>query len=87
MAMLNWNTEHIPDQKGRVIIITGATSGLGKEATRVLAGKNATVIMAIRNIKKEKIIIEETLQEYPQHYSKICKAKTAMNPAEYRSVN
>ena len=37
MAKSNWDATNIPDQKDRVVIITGATSGLGKEAARVLA--------------------------------------------------
>ena len=37
--MSKWNASMIPDQKGRVIIVTGATSGLGKETARVLAKK------------------------------------------------
>ena len=49
MNRKKWSVENIPDQKGKTIIITGATSGLGKEATRVLVMKNATVIMAVRN--------------------------------------
>jgi NADP-dependent 3-hydroxy acid dehydrogenase YdfG len=36
----------------KVIIITGANTGLGKEATRLLAIKNATVVMACRDIEK-----------------------------------
>ncbi len=65
MAKSNWNTDNIPDQQGRIAIITGATSGLGKEATRVLAGKNATVIMAVRNIKKGESVANEIRVEFP----------------------
>lgn len=63
--MKNWNLTHIPDQKGKVIIITGATSGLGKEAARVLASKNAQVILAVRNISKGEQSITEIKREFP----------------------
>lgn len=61
-----WNTDQISDLNGKVIIVTGATSGLGKEATRVLAGKNATVIMAVRNISKAEKVKNEILTQFPQ---------------------
>ena len=64
MAKTNWNTENIPDQKGRVVIVTGATSGLGKEAARVLAGKNARVIMAVRNVNKGEDVAGEIRNEF-----------------------
>ena len=63
---MKWDTNEIADQKGRIVIITGATSGLGKEASRVLAKKNATVIMAVRNTEKGERVVAEfkhTLQQ------------------------
>lgn len=36
----------------KVIIITGANTGLGKEAAKLLAIKNATVVMACRDMEK-----------------------------------
>ena len=36
MNKKNWNTDTMPDQQGRVVIVTGSTSGLGKEAARKL---------------------------------------------------
>ena len=52
MKNKKWRVQNINEQKGKTIIITGATSGLGKEATRVLTKKNAIVIMAVRNTQK-----------------------------------
>lgn len=52
MTKSNWNAEHLPDQSGRVAIVTGANSGIGFETARVLANKGATVVMACRNLSK-----------------------------------
>lgn len=65
MSKLNWTINNIPDQTGKVIVITGATSGLGKEAARVLAGKNAKVIVAVRNMAKGDDVAEEIRQQFP----------------------
>ena len=59
----NWNESNIPDQSGKIFIVTGPTSGLGKESVKVLARKNATVIMAARNIKKANSVKKEILAE------------------------
>ena len=48
----HWTTNNIPDQTGKVVIITGANSGLGLEATRALAEKGAHVVMACRDTNK-----------------------------------
>ncbi|MFK7774247.1 MAG: oxidoreductase [Saprospiraceae bacterium] len=65
MSNSKWNANNIPNQNGKVVIITGATSGLGKEATKVLSGKNATVVMAVRNIEKGKSVAQEISQTFP----------------------
>jgi NAD(P)-dependent dehydrogenase (short-subunit alcohol dehydrogenase family) len=65
MSNKNWNSQNIPDQNGKVVIITGATSGLGKEAAKVFAEKGATVIMPVRNAEKAKLVREEILKLNP----------------------
>jgi NAD(P)-dependent dehydrogenase (short-subunit alcohol dehydrogenase family) len=42
----------VPDQTGRLVVITGANSGTGKEAARRLSAAGANVIMAVRTPAK-----------------------------------
>jgi NAD(P)-dependent dehydrogenase (short-subunit alcohol dehydrogenase family) len=43
---------HLPDQHGRIAVITGANSGIGLEAARELARAGAHVVMACRDTTK-----------------------------------
>ncbi|XP_014248174.1 retinol dehydrogenase 11-like [Cimex lectularius] len=44
-------------QKNRVFIVTGASSGLGKETVKELASRGARVVMACRDMEKAKEVI------------------------------
>jgi NAD(P)-dependent dehydrogenase (short-subunit alcohol dehydrogenase family) len=44
-----WTADDMPDCGDRTILVTGANSGLGFEATRAFAARGATVIMACRS--------------------------------------
>lgn len=65
MANSNWGKDDIPNLKGKIYIVTGATSGLGAETAKVLAGKNATVIMAVRNRQKAEKVASKIRQQFP----------------------
>jgi NAD(P)-dependent dehydrogenase (short-subunit alcohol dehydrogenase family) len=47
--MPTWTTSQIPDQTGRIIVITGATSGLGLACAQALAARGAELVLAVRN--------------------------------------
>lgn len=47
-----WTVERIPDQTGRVAVVTGANSGLGLATARALARRGGHVILAVRDKEK-----------------------------------
>ena len=47
-----WTAAAMPDQSGRLALVTGANSGLGLESARALAASGATVVLACRSLAK-----------------------------------
>lgn len=60
-----WTQNDIPNLSGKVIVITGANSGLGLACAKTLAAKGATVVMTARNVQKGEAARGEILQEQP----------------------
>ncbi|MBN2002454.1 MAG: SDR family oxidoreductase [Anaerolineae bacterium] len=50
---------------GRVVIVTGASDGLGKATAKILAAMDAEIVFACRNAGRAQAAIEETLRYAP----------------------
>ena len=61
-----WTTADIPDQSGRVAIITGANTGLGFDTAAALADKGAQVVLAVRNLDKGKDAVAQITAQEPE---------------------
>ncbi|KAG1152466.1 hypothetical protein G6F37_002434 [Rhizopus arrhizus] len=59
----NYSFESIPDLTGKIAIITGSNSGIGKVCALEMARKGCTVILACRDDKKAKVVAEEIKAE------------------------
>jgi NAD(P)-dependent dehydrogenase (short-subunit alcohol dehydrogenase family) len=56
--MASWTAGDIPDQAGRVVLVTGANSGLGLRSAEALARAGAHVVMGCRNEVKGRAALE-----------------------------
>jgi retinol dehydrogenase-12 len=54
-----WTVDKIPDLSGKVFIVTGANTGIGKETCKQLLLKNAKVYLAARSESKAQAALEE----------------------------
>jgi NAD(P)-dependent dehydrogenase (short-subunit alcohol dehydrogenase family) len=59
------DTFTLPDQNGKLAVITGASSGIGFAAARALAAKGAHVILAVRSAEKGAAAMDAIRQQHP----------------------
>ncbi len=61
-----WLQSDIPDQSGRVAIVTGANTGLGYYTAAALAEAGAHVVLAVRNLEKGNEALARIVAGSPQ---------------------
>jgi NAD(P)-dependent dehydrogenase (short-subunit alcohol dehydrogenase family) len=60
-----WSVRNIPDQSGRIAVVTGANTGLGYETALALAAAGAEVVVAARNQAKGQDAVLRILGAHP----------------------
>lgn len=75
--MTKWTADNIPDLEGKTVIVTGANSGLGFEASKMFADKDAEVVMACRSIERGKNAKDDIEQEIEDPYLEVKKLDLA----------
>ena len=60
-----WTIEDMPDLTGRTALVTGANSGIGKQAALALAGAGATVLLGCRDPRRAAVAMSDILDEHP----------------------
>lgn len=59
-----WTPEHVSSLAGKTYVITGANTGAGFQATRILLSKGAKVVMLNRNSTKSEIAVAKLKNEF-----------------------
>jgi len=68
---INWTTANIPDLTGKVMIVTGANSGIGFDSAKEFARKGAQVILASRSMEKAEAALKLIQDEIPNAQAEI----------------
>ncbi|NIS83386.1 MAG: SDR family NAD(P)-dependent oxidoreductase [Anaerolineales bacterium] len=72
-----WTAEDIPDQMGKVALVTGGNSGLGYVTVKELARKRAHVILACRNTLKGEAARDQICRHAPDASIEVMKLDLA----------
>jgi NAD(P)-dependent dehydrogenase (short-subunit alcohol dehydrogenase family) len=62
---VSWDPQHLPDQSGRTVVVTGGNAGIGFHVSRQLARAGARVVLAARSPEKAEAAIDRIRAEAP----------------------
>lgn len=66
---IKWYNEFadkLPSMEGKVVVITGTTSGTGFIASQTMANKGATLVLLNRKSERSKAALEKLTEQYPE---------------------
>lgn len=63
--MAKWNPDNLPSQKGRQVVITGGSSGIGYHTALALCVAGADVTIAVRNMAKGQRVADDIMSTHP----------------------
>lgn len=66
MKKETWLGSHTPDLKGKTVVLTGATGGLGSAVSRYVLSFGGRLIMVNRSKEKSEALMASLRQDYPQ---------------------
>lgn len=82
-----WTIWNMPDLTGKVIIVTGANSGIGYEAAKEFTRKGAQVILACRSMDKAEAALEAIQAELPNAQAEIMQLDLASQASVHTFAN
>lgn len=65
MTSHKWSEADVPDQSGRVAVVTGSNTGIGYQAAVVLAYRGAHVVLAVRDLAKGNAALSRIVAAHP----------------------
>lgn len=71
MTDQRWTEKNMPDLTGKIVIVTGANSGIGLEAAKEFARKGADTILACRSMDKANKALADLKRELPDAKVKV----------------